>query len=204
MVKKEKEIMTKKSKMTNLISLVALLVAVIVVFFIVEKVNKDNELKEAKESEETSEITLSSTQADKIVSFSYRYDGTEYEFYKENDIWYCVNDTEIELDQDIMNDFTQNFVEVTASRMVDEEVSDLSQYGLDNPANVIKFTDTDANTITYDIGNENQTVNGYYIKKEDENTVYLADTFPNLFEKTLDDLKKVEDDSTTTDTSTQE
>lgn len=204
MAKKEKEIMTNKSKRIKLISLIALLVAVIAIFFVVDKINKEKEQKEAAKSEETTNITIGSTQAEKVVSFSYIYEGTEYVFNKENEVWYCVNDTGIELDQDTINNMVENFSNVTANRIVEEEASDLTQYGLDNPTNKITVTDSEAVTIIYEIGNENGTVNGYYIKKDNENTVYLTDTFPTLFAKTLDDLKKVEDDSSTTDTTEQE
>jgi hypothetical protein len=138
--------MTNKSKMRKLITLVIVLIAVIAVYLVVEKINKEKQEKEllASTSEETDSIIINSIETDKVASFSYRYDGAEYEFYKENDTWYCSNDTSKELDQDILSELVGNFNNVTASRIVEDELTDLTQYGLDNPTNTIKVIDTEA------------------------------------------------------------
>lgn len=195
--------MTKKSKMIKLISLIALLVALVAIYFVVEKVNKEKEEETESENEEVS-VTIHSTDVDSIVSFSYIYEGTEYAFQKVDDTWVSLNDESIELDQDAVSNLAENFQEVTASRIVEEEASDLTQYGLDNPTNVITVIDSEGNTVIYDIGNENQTVSGYYIKTEDNNTVYLTDTFATVFNKNLEDLKKEEDDTTSTEATTED
>lgn len=98
--------MTKKSKMIKLITLVIALLAVITAYFVVEKINKEKQEKELLEStsEESDSITMSSIDTTKIVSFSYIYDGIEFEFKKESDTWYCANDASKELDQDKVNE----------------------------------------------------------------------------------------------------
>lgn len=194
--------MTKKSKMRKLVLLFVLLVAFIALYFVVEKVNKEKE--EAKENESEARITIHSMDVSSIKSFSYSYQGTEYVYQKENEVWTCINDTSIELDQNLVDNLMNNFKEVYASRIVEESATDLSQYGLDNPANKIKVTDTMDQTITYDIGNENKTVNGYYMKTEDNNTIYLIHDFPTYFNKNLEDLKKVETKSSDSEATTQE
>lgn len=194
--------MTKKSKMRKLISLFILLVVFIVLYFVVERVNKEKE--EANENKSETGILIHSMDVENIKSFSYSYEGNEYVFKKENEEWTCTNDTSLELDQNLVGNLINNFKEVLASRIVEEDSSNLAQYGLDNPANIIKVTDTSDKTIIYDIGNENKTVNGYYIKTEDNNTVYLIDNFPTFFNKNLDDLKKVEEESSDSDSTTQE
>lgn len=193
--------MTKKSKLIKLITLLVLLLLVIVAYFIVGKVNKEKQEKEEKSSK-ADVITINSTDTNKISSFSYTYQDVEYKFYKENDTWHCSNDNTVELDQDKVKELASQFNQVTASRIVEEQASDLSQYGLEQPANVIQVTDTDGSTITYDIGNENKVVNGYYLKTADKSTVYLTDTFPTYFSKSLNDLKKVEEDSIDTNQAT--
>lgn len=202
MAKKEKKIMTKKSKMRKLITLFILLIAFLLLYFVVEKVNKEKE--EASENESDASISIHSMDVSDIKAFSYRYEETEYVFQKENNVWTCTNDTSIELDQNLIGNLIDPFKDVFASRMVEENPSDLSQYGLDNPANVIKVTDTSGKTIIFDVGNENKIVNGYYIKTEDKNIVYLIENFPTFFNKNLDDLKKVEDESSDLNTTTQE
>lgn len=193
--------MAKKSKMIKLIALIILLLASLFAYAIVGKINKDKEEKE-KESEESSSITVGATETDKITAFSYLYNGVEYQFQKESDIWHCTNDTSIELDPNLMNNLLDNFSKVTASRMVEESATDLSQYGLNQPYNEIKVTDVDGNTIVYQIGNQNQTVKSYYMKIDSSNTVYLIEKFPDNFKKTPEDLKKVVDTSKTDNSAT--
>ncbi|WP_192451609.1 DUF4340 domain-containing protein [Candidatus Galacturonibacter soehngenii] len=194
--------MSKKSKMRKLISLFVLLVLFIVLYFVVETVNKGKE--KANEAKNEASISIHKMDVANIISFSYQYEGIQYLFQKENDVWICTNDTSIELDQNLVDNLIHKFKDVSASRIVEENSSDLSQYGLDNPTNIIKVTDKFDKTVIFNIGNENKIVNGYYIKTQENNTVYLIDNFPTFFNKNLDDLKKVQDDSNSTDTTTQE
>ncbi|MBA4688405.1 MAG: DUF4340 domain-containing protein [Candidatus Galacturonibacter soehngenii] len=194
--------MSKKSKMRKLISLFVLLVLFIALYFVVETVNKGKE--KANEAKNEASISIHKMDVANIISFSYQYEGIQYLFQKENDVWICTNDTSIELDQNLVDNLIHKFKDVSASRIVEENSSDLSQYGLDNPTNIIKVTDKFDKTVIFNIGNENKIVNGYYIKTQENNTVYLIDNFPSFFNKNLDDLKKVQDDSNSTDTTTQE
>jgi len=199
--------MTKKSKMIKLITLIVLLIAAVAAYFVVEKINKDKEEKELLESstEDGDSISIGTFDTEKIAAFSYSYDGVEYQFKKENDTWICSNDASKELDQDKVNELVANFSNVTVSRVVEDSATNLAQYGLDNPLNLITLTDTDGNTTTYQIGNINDVTSGYYIKTADSNSVYMITGFPDAFATTLDDLIKTQDDTTTdatTDTTT--
>lgn len=193
--------MTKKSKQMKLMSLVALLLVVICMYGFVEKIKEKDE---KKESQKTQSITVHTSDTDKISAFSYLYEGTKYSFQKENDIWICENDKSVELDQDKVKQLISNLKEVTASRIVDENPTDLSEFGLLQPLNQIEVTDTQGNTLRYDIGNKNQTVNGYYLKTNDTNIVYLTGSFPTFFEKNLDDLKKVQENASDNSTTSQD
>lgn len=196
--------MTKKSKIIKLVTLVVVLIAVIAAYFVVEtrnKEDKENELIENTTKDQNS-ISVSTIDTDKVVSFSYSYDGVEFEFKKENDIWVCSNDTSKELDQDKLNELVGNFKDVTVSRVVEDAPTDLVQYGLDKPTNIIKVLDTDGNTTTYEIGNKNDVTGGYYFRTQDNDVVYLITSFPEEFSKTLEDLLKTKD--STTDTTTAE
>jgi hypothetical protein len=97
-----------------------------------------------------------------------------------------------------VSQLAENFKNVTASRLVEETAQDLSQYGLDQPSNIITVTDLDQNTISFEIGNQNEIAGGYYIKMETDDTVYLVNSFPAAFSYSLEDLLKTEDESTDT------
>jgi hypothetical protein len=195
--------MTKKSKMIKLIVLIVLLVGSLAAYFVVDKVNKDKAEKKLLESTSESKdaVSIGSVDTTKVVFFSYQFGGTVYEFTKENDTWICSNDSSKELDQDKVNELVNQFKSVTVSRVVEERASDLSQYGLDNPANSIQVTDADGNKTTYLIGNKNEVTNGYYIKLDNQDSVYIISGFPEEFTKTIDDLVKTAD-TTSGDAST--
>ena len=53
-----------------------------------------------------------------------------------------------------------------------DNVDDLSQYGLDNPAITITITLTDGSQDVLKIGDYNSTVSAYYLQLNDEDTVY--------------------------------
>ena len=64
--------------------------------------------------------------------------------------------------------------DLKAERVLDD-VSDLSEYGLDSPVNTIVFKTKVGEETSIKIGAENESVSQYYVKKnEDDKKVYLV------------------------------
>lgn len=69
----------------------------------------------------------------------------------------------------------------------------LSDYGLDTPSNTITMADG-TNTVTLLLGNKNEMLSQYYVKREEEDTVYLVSvSLETVFGKSVGDLTEVEE-----------
>lgn len=63
--------------------------------------------------------------------------------------------------------------EVTVTRLIDENASDLGQYGLGDPAAQVTFTYADGSTFSFAVGSSTPT-GDYYLKPADSNAVYVV------------------------------
>lgn len=68
---------------------------------------------------------------------------------------------------------------VTATKLIERNSSNLNQYGLDRPTITVDVTGVGGTTNTLEIGKENPTKDGYYITVKGSNNVYKADTSIN-------------------------
>lgn len=177
--------------------LLILLVVCVAAYIGVTISNKKTKEKE-EASEEAAKIYLTDFDADDVSAFSYMLNGEKLSFHKDGDNWVYDADTSVDLDEDSVKSLLTQAGKMTASEKLDE-ITDLSDYGLDAPENVITI-ETSEDTVTLDVGNCNDMLSEYYIKKEGSDDVYLTDsTTAKLFTKTVDSLKAAEDTESTED-----
>jgi len=162
---------------------------------------------DAKETETTtaasSSISIVDRKSDEIEQLTVNHLSEEYVAVKEKVMekaegsdkerevtkWKLVNRNDIKADSSKLSTAAVNFCVITASKIVEESASDLGQYGLGKPDSakaVGKFSD--GAQVTLEIGDKNPTSDGYYIRKDGGNTVYLGSTYSS--EKIM--IKKTE------------
>lgn len=175
----------------QLLVMVILLVIGILAYVGIRIYNEKQEEKKAAEEEEN-KITVTDMKSEDITGFSYQYEGELLEFEKEDGTWYYKGDKSIAMDQDQIT----SMLETAAGLGAETEVSDyetLSEYGLDTPANTITLTDG-TETVTLLLGNKNEMLSQYYVKKKEEDTVYLVSvSLETIFGKSVSDLTEVEE-----------
>lgn len=131
--------------------------------------------EESEEDAAATEVFAAST--DDISAVKFIIDKKEVTFKKdEEDLWIKEGETEFPVNQTTLNEAVSSISSVESDRVIDvDEVDDLSEYGLDNPANTVTVTAGD-DTTTLRIGDLNDTTNQYYVNKDDDReTVYLVD-----------------------------
>lgn len=95
------------------------------------------------------------------------------ELQKEDNEWICSNDEAYSLDTEKIDQFLNNAGSITSELKI-ENVTDMSQYGLDDPAvNITLKQDSDLYTIK--IGDFNAMAGCYYLSVNDEAIVYTID-----------------------------
>ena len=158
--------------------------------------HQEQKESEAESEENTSVFTAS---ADDIKSLDFMVDDTETTFEKKDDSWVKKDDTDFPVNQSTLDSAASSVTSVESDRVL-EDVDNLAEYGLDSPANTIKIVtksedeDGDDTTATLYVGDENSSTSQYYVRKDDEKTVYLVDSScVEPFTKTLYDYAQMED-----------
>ena len=185
-----------RKQKVQMVVLVAALMLLIGGYFLLQQYNK----KQA-EKEEENKIQVAQIDADAIEAFSYQLDGETLSFTKTDDNWSYDQNTELHMDNDRITSMLANVTKVEADEEIDD-VTDLSEYGLEEPANVITVTTADQ-TYTFTVGAHNATANCYYFMTDQQPDVVYTMTsgLCGSFQETADDLIKLE--SVVSDNSTE-
>ena len=187
----------KKKKWMPLVVCVVLLVILFVVYFILKN---QNEKLEEEENADTSIQVLNVAKED-VDSIRFMLDGKEETFTLQDETWKLESDETFEVDGDVLDSLVTAITEMTADRKL-EEVTDLSEYGLDEPVQTAVLTDKDGNTYTVYWGDSNSMTSNDYIYINDENDVVYTVSYSVLesFKTTLEEYRKQEEETTEGDT----
>lgn len=183
--------MGKKGK--RLIGVVGVLFLVMLVYVVVTKViigNTDTE-------DDTTRIAVSQIGAENITAFSYACEETNGEFLtmiRENDIWYYEEDRNFPLNQSFVTSMAKTAAEINASRVLEGDLQELSEYGLENPSLTAHVTQKNGDIVTFYVGDYNETAEAYYLKKEGDSNIYLVNgSLKMSFDMSLYELVKMEE-----------
>lgn len=179
-----------KKKSMNLITAVAVLVVLSGAYVGVKTyVAKQEEKENAEEEEEKTQVF--SISSEDVQSIKFVIDKKEVTFEKNNDEWVKSDERDFPVDQDKLIEAIGSLNNVEADRVLDN-VTDTTEYGLDNPTNTITITDKDGKETVLHVGMENASTSQYYVENgEDESKIYVvADSVFQPFMKTLYDYAK--------------
>ena len=124
---------------------------------------------------------------DAIINFSFNYEGETHALEKKEDVWYYAADHSLELNQNRILAILNKVSPLRAEQEI-AGVTDMVQYGLDEPSKVITVN-TDEKSYTIEVGDYNSFSSIYYVRFPGETTVYVVSA-PSIttFDRTLDDL----------------
>ena len=179
-----------KKKSMNLITAVAVLVVLSGAYVGVKTyVAKQEEKENAEEEEEKTQVF--SISSEDVQSIKFVIDKKEVTIEKNNDEWVKSDERDFPVDQDKLIEAIGSLNNVEADRVLDN-VTDTTEYGLDDPTNTITITDKDGKETVLHVGMENASTSQYYVENgEDESKIYVvADSVFQPFMKTLYDYAK--------------
>lgn len=174
--------MKKQSK--QLMILLVILVFVIVGYFGLQKYYQ---VQNEKQNEETRTILIDVARDD-ITAFTFDYEGQTYSLEKKEDIWYYTEDNSIEINQNRILAMLNGVSPLYAEQEI-ANVTDMAQYGLDNPSKTITIQ-TETGSYTVEAGAYNSFHSVYYLRFPGENTVYTVKAQSiTTFDRDMEDLK---------------
>ena len=162
----------KKKTVKMVLAVVSLAVLCGVYLGVSTYVSKQEEAENSKEEEE--QVSVTDASADEIETVKFLIDKKEVTFQRKEEEWVKGNDEAFPVSQDTLNNAVGMLGDLKAERVLDD-VSDLSEYGLDSPVNTIVFKTKAGEETSIKIGAKNESVSQYYVKKnEDDKKVYLV------------------------------
>lgn len=164
-------------------------------YFGLRAYNANQEKKEAAKT-----VTPVEVNKDEVTGFTYMYDDGVLIFQKDGDNWQYKDNTDLDISEDTVNTMLEAICEVTSDEKVTAE--NLSDYGFDTPENTITLI-TSQGTTEVSIGMYNDMLSKYYMNINGSNDMYLVSgDVVTAFNRSLDDLTVVADDSDSTEATT--
>lgn len=161
-----------KSKTVKLVSGVAVLAVLSCAYLGVTSYVDSREKKEA-EAQDTS-VSLVDMEAEDLTSVSFlSEDGEQEIFEKKEDVWTKKGEEDFPVSQDTIDGAVNSLASLDADQELTEP-EELSEYDLDKPQNEIVLTAQDGSETILLVGMKNEASGQYYVKRQDEDNVYLA------------------------------
>lgn len=189
-----------KKQGRHFIILIAVLAVLAAGYFGLRQYNTRQQEKEAEQVD--GEVLVDIAEED-ILRFSYVYEDVTYSFERsgEDGEWVSADDPTLNLTQSRLDNMAGKLANVVAKDTI-TGVTDLSQYGLEEPANVLHW-ETAETSYTYYVGEYNSFGTVYYFCEPDSDTVYtVSSALVYGFNYSLEDL--IEEEETEASESTAE
>ena len=161
--------MTKKKWAKPMILLCIFLILVILYLALRSKNQQEEEAENAG-------IPILEMDSDSVTEVSFQINGEQVQFAKEEDTWVNANQSDFPVNQDKLIDLVADLTDTEADRVL-SDVENLSEYGLEEPANTIVLKNADGEEKKLLVGSQNQGTGSYYLcLGANTSTVYVTDT----------------------------
>lgn len=108
--------------------------------------------------------------------------GTDMEFYKEDDVWYYAKDKEFPANQDIFGTIGEKLDTMYGYRKLEVTEENLEQFGINDYTIRLALTDQSGKTYEYIMGRHNEAMSAYYLYDKRNDSLYMVDSmFSTLF-----------------------
>ncbi|MCD8021510.1 MAG: DUF4340 domain-containing protein [Lachnospiraceae bacterium] len=136
-----------------------------------------NQVTEEAEEAAAEGETILEVDTSTLTAISFLIDGEEVSFTRQDDeTWQKDDDETFPVDGDALLTALSELSELKSLRTL-TDIEDVSEYGFDDPQNLITLTDEDGEQTIINIGDNNaSTGNDYLMLNEDETTVYTIST----------------------------
>lgn len=181
-----------KKKGLPLLTGIVVLILLLVLYMVLIRQN-------AKIAEEESDtpVKVMKLESEDVTMVQFMLDGNEETFTLENDTWSLASDTSFKVDSSKISTLLDSVTGMAATRIL-EDVTDLTEYGFDQPVQTITLTAADGSVYTICWGSSNDvTGDDYVYVKENENRVYTIDcSILDSLGDTIEDYRAEEEEIT--------
>lgn len=125
-------------------------------------------------AEETQTYTVFSLADTEMTGISWYYSGNQIGFVKDGENWFYGEDENLPVDSAVLQDMELDLEEISSNKVI-ENVTDLAQYGLEEPTQTVTVTNAEGTETVLRFGAETQMGGQVYMSNGDGN-VYLVDS----------------------------
>ncbi|MEA4832859.1 MAG: DUF4340 domain-containing protein [Oscillospiraceae bacterium] len=176
-----------KKKIITLVILVVVVGAFSIIYAVLS--NSEQPADTGETDTGSSKIMLADFDYINICKIEYVSQTETLSFEKDTDKWYLSSDRSFPLDTTAVTAMATAIASIGAERFVEENPSDISQYGFDHPNYTIKITYSDGTNYTYLIGDYNLFNACNYFMVDGSGKVYMVlSALSDYFNHTLKDL----------------
>ncbi len=158
----------------NAIILIVVLGLLIGAYFFIN--NRQNATANDPAEVSTDSIKFVSYEYDKINLLEFGSDKGKFTLTRKDKAWSIEPTSEFAVDNTVADTAATDVSTIMADKVIEENATDLSKYGLDKPSTV-KIGLTDGKTEEIEIGSNTPTNEGIYVKKKGESKVYLIGSY---------------------------
>lgn len=155
-------------KHRSLLILTGVLVILILAYLGLGSYNKKQEQKEGTKAQEK---IVTVTDIPDIREISYQYEGNDFAFAKNKEMWTYTKDKAFPVAQSYIDAMASAFGNITAVREL-EEIDKLSDYGLEEPKYTVHLKDGEGTETILYFGNSVE--ENYYMTLDDKEKVYTV------------------------------
>jgi hypothetical protein len=145
----------------------------------------------SKEPAKTTETKIWSIPEDQIQEIKIKHaDGELDDLVRQNGKWQITSPKPLPADPDAASSLVSALTSVTADKTIEDKATDLSTYGLNNPALDVQVVEKNGKTDELLIGDDTLTNSGSYAKRANDAHVYTVLSFVKTgVNKTSNDLR---------------
>lgn len=158
----------------NAIILVVVLGLLVGAYFFIN--NKKGSANEDVSEDSTKTITVIELEKDKINQVEFNNENGKFSLKKQGEEWSMDPSSEFPVDSSAADSSASGVSSIIANKLIEENATDLSNYGLDKPATV-KIGLSDGSSKELEVGATSPTSDGVYVKVKGESKVYLISSY---------------------------
>ncbi len=180
----------------KMLALLIVLVVMLGGYYAVQQMNQTTSV-----SETSGTFDLTAKTSDDLTQISWTKDDTTFTFkLNEDGEWETTDSPAWPVDQSTVQGLADKLLALQGTRKL-EDVTNLSDYGLDEPVISVTATWSDASTTTYTMGDATPFADGYYLKLSTQDDVIytISSSLSGTFNKTQKDLVAMEEIPEVTD-----
>ena len=147
--------------------------------------------EEEQERQEAAIVRVTDTDPENITAITFNVGNGDMDFEKDGDSWYYTADPDFPLDQSCPEEMAETVGQIEADRELTDG-DELTDYGLDEPAYTVEYTDSEGNVTRIYFGD--MTGDYYYVTVNDDGIVYtVASTVIENLDYSLEDIAELDD-----------